>query len=164
MATHRKLFRCVDLKLLPMNNSEPMKTFLRITAIFLLAGWTNLLSAFTYSDSDLLLVFRKSGYNDVLFNLGSVSNYLGQPIGTPATITNYDFSRVQANFGPDLTGVKYVLAAVTSSDDPVSRTWLSDSAPSGLPNDETHSLWTQQHGKINAVGSRATSYPEATNQ
>src|SRR5439155_18608485 len=116
------------------------------------------------SDPDLLLVFRKSGNNDVLFNLGSISNYLGQANGATVAITNFDFSRVQSNFGSDLTGVKYVLMAVTSSEDPVSRTWLSGSASSGTPNDETHSLWTQQRGKINAVGSRATSYPDATNQ
>jgi hypothetical protein len=123
-------------------------------------------AGFTYVDTDLLLVFRRSGNNDVLFDLGNISNYLGLVNGTVQGIANYDFSRVQANFGSDLTGVEYALMAVTTTTDPVLRTWLSDSSSSGVPNDETHSLWSQQWGKINAIGSRATAYfyPDSTNQ
>ena len=78
-------------------------------------------------------------------------------------MTNWDFDRVQSTFG-DLTGVKYVLMATTALGDPAARVWLSDSAASGTANDESNSRWTQQRGKINAVGSRATSYAEGTNQ
>ena len=142
-----------------------MKTFFKITGAVLVAGWTHSLAAFTYSDTDLLLVFRKTGQNDVLCNLGNISNYLGQAYGTISPVTNWDFSQVQANFGGDLSGVKYVLMAVTTSGDSPVRVWLSDSAPSGLPpNDESNSRWTQQRGKINAVGSRATAYPEVSPQ
>lgn len=140
-----------------------MKTFKKLSSVFLLAGFAHSLSAFTYSDTDLLLVFRKTGNNDVLFNLGGISNYLAQPAGTTLSSSNYDFGLVQANFGGDLTGVKYVLMAVTTSDDPATRAWLSDAA-AGTPTDETHSLWSQQYAKIHGVGSKATSYPESTNQ
>ena len=130
----------------------------------LVAGWVESLAAFTYSDTDLLLVFRKTGYNDLLFNVGSVSNYLGLPNGSTAVVSNWDFSLVQSNFSADLSGVKYVLMAVTTSSDPLLRAWLSDSISGAAPTDETQSRWTQQRGKINAVGSRATTYPESTNQ
>src|SRR5438477_359177 len=52
------------------------------------------------------------------------------------------------------------------SDGPHSRAWLCDAAAGGVPTDETRSLWTQQRGKINAIGSRAAAYfyPDATSQ
>jgi hypothetical protein len=37
--------------------------------------------AFTYTNTDLLLIFRQDGFNDVEFNLGTVSNFLGQADG-----------------------------------------------------------------------------------
>jgi len=143
-----------------VNKSEPFKNLVKCAGVLLLAGWANSLAAFTYSDTDLLLVFRKDGGSNVLFNVGSISSYLGQPGGTRIAVSNWDFSLVQSSFGGDLTGVKYVLMAVDST----SKTWLSDSAATGLPNDQTHSQWTLQHSKINAVGSRATTYPEAVGQ
>ena len=72
-----------------------MKNFLKL-AVLLVAGLANSLSAFTYTDSDLLLVFRKSGYNDVLFNLGNVSNYLGRANGEGSAITNFDFASISS--------------------------------------------------------------------
>ena len=77
-------------------------------------AFTNSLAAFTYSDTDLLLVFRKSGFNDVLFNLGTISNYLGRANGSVLPITNFDFNLVQSNFATNLTNVEYVLMAVTT--------------------------------------------------
>src|SRR6476646_8693503 len=98
-----------------------MKTFLKLSSVLFLAGLAHSLSAFTYSDSDLLLVFRKTGSSDVLFNLGSVSNELGHANGASWSVTNYNFNLVHSNFG-DLSGVTYILMAVTTSDDPASRT------------------------------------------
>ena len=110
--------------------------------------------------------FCKDGFNDVEFNLGSISNYLGLPNMRFLSITNFDFSRVQAAYGGNLSGVTYVLMGVTASTDSSLRVWLSDSASTGVPHDETLSKWTTQRGKINAVGVRATAYgyPDATNQ
>jgi len=121
---------------------------------------------FTYKDTDLLLVFRKDGFNDVIFNIGSVSNYIGLSYGTSITPTNVDFTRVTANFGADLTGVKYVLVATTDSGDPKLRVWLSDSLLGTTPQDETISKWTTQRSKINSIGTLASAYsfPDATNQ
>src|ERR1043165_3785299 len=164
MASSRGIFTRPTPRLLPVNQPKPMKTFFKAASLLLMAGWANSLAAFTYSDTDLLLVLRKTGYNDVLFNVGSVSNYLGQANGASAVVSNWDFTLVQSNFNADLSGVKYVLMAVTTSSDPSLRVWLSDSASGPGPTDETQSRWTQQRGKINAVGSRATTYPESTNQ
>src|SRR6266566_4858501 len=144
MASRRGISCRIGPKLLPVNKPETMKAFLKAGAALLLAGWTGSLAAFTYSDTDLLLVLRKAGYNDVLFNVGSISNYLGQPSGATVPVTNWDFSLVQSNFAANLSGVKYVLMAVTTSSDPLLRVWLSDADSSGVPNDETQSRWTQQ--------------------
>ena len=121
---------------------------------------------FTYKDTDLLLVFRKDGFNDVLFNLGSVSNYIGLSYGTSLNPTNYDFAQVAASFGSDLTGVKYIFLATTDSSDAKLRVWLSDSLTGTTPQDETISKWTTQRGKINSIGALASAYafPDATNQ
>jgi len=81
-------------------------------------------------------------------------------------VNSFDFSRVTAVFGSDLTGVKYVLMAATTPSDSALRAWLSDADSSGVPTDETHSLWSKQWAKVNGVGSRAATYffPDATNQ
>src|SRR5205823_313719 len=75
-------------------------------------------AGFTYKDTDLLLVFRKDGAtNDVIYDVGSISNYLGQANGTMLTVNGFDFSRVQSVFGTDLSGVNYVLMAATTPSD-----------------------------------------------
>ena len=118
---------------------------------------------FTYTDTDLLLVFRKDGFNDVLFNLGNVSNYLGRASGSVLAVRNWNFNLVQANFGGNLTGVKYVLMAVTPLETPL-RIWLSDAVPGTAPTDETLSKYTGQRGQVNAVGTLATTYFHSSNQ
>ena len=45
-----------------------------------------LAQAWTYSDGDVLLVFR-NGSQDVEFDLGSVTNFLGQTNGYTTTVT-----------------------------------------------------------------------------
>jgi hypothetical protein len=121
---------------------------------------------FTYQDTDLLLIFRKDGASDVTFNLGSVSNYLGQANGTVSPVGNIDVGLLHTVFGADLTGVKYVLAATTpvATDGSPLRVWLSDADPSGNPRDETFSRWSTQRGKIAAIGAAAPAYPNSSNQ
>src|SRR5262249_15330364 len=121
---------------------------------------------FTYQDTDLLLAFRKDGFNDVLFNLGTVSNYLGRADGSVSPVSNIDVGLLHVNFGPDLTGVKFVLLATTPvfTDGNPLRVWLSDADPSGNPHDETFSRWSTQRSKISAVGIAALSYPNSSNQ
>ena len=57
---------------------------------------------FTYQDTDLLLVFRKPGNNDLLFNLGTVRSYLGQAIGAMPDGHTYATALPSSNFGSTL--------------------------------------------------------------
>ena len=118
---------------------------------------------FTYQDTDLLLVFRKDGFSDVLFNLGNVSNYLGQANGTILSVGNWDKNLVLANFGGSLTGVVYVLMAVTPQQAPL-RIWLTDGDAGSVPTDETFSAWNGQRSKVSQVGLMAASYYNSSNQ
>jgi hypothetical protein len=117
---------------------------LTLAALGLLA--TPPAQAWTYSDGDLLLIFRASEHNNVEFDLGSVSNYLGKPNGYTTTITGWDLSLVTSVFGTDLTGVKVILLATTSPS-------------SAEPNTTAYNIggpaWTTSlHGTINAIGNR----------
>ncbi len=58
--------------------------------------------AWTYNDGDVLLVFRESAipstypslHNDVEFDLGSVTNFLGKTNGYTTTVTGWNLSKV----------------------------------------------------------------------
>lgn len=119
---------------------------------------------FTYRDTDLLLVYRRTNANDYLINLGNISNYLGQANGTMIPVSSVDLAAVTANFGGSLSGVKSALVAVTPLDNVPLRVWLSDADGSGGPRDETFSRWSQQRGKVNAIGTAATTYFNSSNQ
>ena len=147
-----------------MKKSELVPNLTRFFIAALALAATSVASAFTYSDADLLLIVRKTGFNDLICNLGSVSSFLGQPIGTSSTVNTPAAGLIQSTFGPDLSDVKYVLAAVTSSGAAPQRIWLSDAIPGDLPLNETISKWTTQRSKVDAVGSRATLYPDAAAQ
>ena len=107
---------------------ERMKTItiIRLSTLLLMFWGAAVMpsaSAFTYADGDLLLVFRKDGFNDVEFNIGSVSNYLGRANGTKLTVSNWDLNLVRANFNNSLASVKFLLVAATSSTDTSRRIW-----------------------------------------
>jgi hypothetical protein len=123
-----------------------------------------LASAFTYSDSDLLLVFRKDGFSDVLFNLGSVSQYLTLANGTKVSVTNWDLSLVKSTYNQNISGVKFILTAVTSISDSQPRLWCTDAslASQTPPTDLPGSRWRSLRGKLAAVGQDAAIYT-ATN-
>ena len=65
-----------------MKHSNNIKKLFTLGAFILATGWTQTLCAFTYTNTDLLLVFREQGFFDVEFNIGSVSNFY-----TPAAQT-----------------------------------------------------------------------------
>ncbi len=96
-----------------------MHTLSRLLLAGLTAGAVQVAGAFNYTDANLLLLFRGgTGANDVEFNLGSASNYLGLANGTVKTVTNFDLAILANNFNGELTGVKFALVAATSSSDP----------------------------------------------
>jgi hypothetical protein len=139
-----------------------MKTALKssLAAALLLA--TAAAQAWTYQDGDVLLIFRESGFNDVEFDLGPVSQFLGQTNGYTAAVTNWDLSLVTGVFGADLSGADVVLVATTPPTNANPSAWLSSSIPNLTAYGVTPSAW--QGGlwsTINAIGTRPVIY-EAT--
>jgi hypothetical protein len=116
--------------------------------------------AWTYSDGDLLLVFRASGHKNVEFNLGSVTNLLGKTNGYTTTITGWSASVVTNEFGSDLTGVKVILLATAGSTN-----WLSSAEPNTTAYNISSQAADTLHGVISAVGTKPLypiSIPAAT--
>jgi len=138
---------------------NPMK--IKIFALLILCT-AQLAMGFSYSDSDLLLIFRRDGTSkDVEFNLGTVSNYLGKASGTVIQVTNWNFNTVANNFG-SLAGVKFALIATTANSDPVRRSWLTDANDADAPTEISGSKMSALHAKIDSVGQNAQLYT-ATN-
>ena len=124
-----------------------------LAALALLA--TPLAQAWTYSDGDLLLVFRKGGHKNIEFDLGSVSQFLGKTNGYTTPVTGWDLSLVTGEFGSDLTGVKVILLATTSTTNANPTAWLSSAEPNTTAYNVGATEWTANlHGTINAIGSR----------
>ncbi|MDB6066568.1 MAG: hypothetical protein JWR26_2776 [Pedosphaera sp.] len=118
------------------------------------ALWAQSAGAFTYSDNDLLLVFREPGFNDVEFNLGPVSNYLGKPNGSVTTVTNFNATTVSNNFG-GLSGVEFLLMSA-SSPYGSQQVYITD-ADSTVPQilDLQSGTWKNLQNHIAAVGVQA---------
>jgi hypothetical protein len=111
--------------------------------------------AWSYNDGDLLLVFRESGFNDVEYDLGSVSNLLGHANGYTTTITGWNSSLVTSQFGANLTGVDVILLAVTSPTNASPTAWLSGSEPNTTAYNVSSATWSSSlHGIIAAIGNK----------
>jgi hypothetical protein len=126
-------------------------------SLFLIAALVSALSAkaFTYSDGDLLLIFRRDGFNDFEFNLGSVNGYLSLVEGTELTVTNWDLTQVKANFNGNLAGASAILMSATGATDANRRVWITDGTTNGTPTDVSGSKWSQLRSKVSFVGLQA---------
>ena len=120
------------------------------------AGSLQTATAMNYTATDLLLVFRETGFSDVEFDVGSVSNFLGLAAGTRVQV-NYDTNLVLGNFNNTYDGVRFVLVAATSSSDNLLRYWATDANLATAPKFTTLSAFTTPRSKIESVGSQATS-------
>jgi len=124
--------------------------------MLLAAGWSQNLTAFTYTNTNLLLVFpHNANDNDVEFNLGSVSNFLGKANGTVIPVNNWDLNLVKAQNNNSLANVKFLLLAVTEVSDSTKRVWMSDASSGDTPTDITGSKWSQLYSRISSVGAVA---------
>ena len=111
--------------------------------------------AWTYNDGDLLLVFHEGSHNNIEYDLGSVTNLLGQTNGYTTTITGWDASLVTTEFGANLTGVKVILAATTSPTNTNPTAWVTSSDPNPNAYNVSGAAWTANlHGTINSLGER----------
>lgn len=129
-------------------------TLITLAALALLA--TPLARAWTYNDGDALLVFRK-GTQNIEFDLGSVTNYLGKTNGYTTTVSTWSLSLVTSTFGTLDSNVKVVLLA-TSPDS--STNWLSSAEPNTTAYNVGSSQADTLHSVIGAVGTRPL-YPIA---
>ena len=130
-----------------------MKSIILTTLAALTLLTTPQARAWTYNDGDVLLIFRQGSQN-VEFDLGSVTNFLGKTNGYTKTVTGWDLSLVTSTFG-SLTGVKVVLLA---AGDPTN--WLSSAEPNTTAYNISASDADTLHGVISAVGTRPL-YPIA---
>ncbi len=112
-------------------------------------------SAFTYTDSDLILVLRQSQFSDVEFNLGPVSNYLGLASGSERTVSNWDLSLALSTFGDSLEGVSFSLLATTGAANEAPRVWLTDGDGGNSPLDITGSKFRNINSKVSFFGVQA---------
>ncbi len=131
-----------------------MKSFILTTLAVLTLLATPQARAWTYSDGDVLLVFRK-GTQNIEFDLGSVSNFLGKTNGYTTVVTGWDSSLVTTTFGGSLTGAKVVLLASTGSSN-----WLSSAEPNTTAYNVSGQAADDLHGVISAVGTKPL-YPIA---
>jgi hypothetical protein len=138
--------------------------------------------AWTYSDGDVLLIFRESGIpstypspnNDVEFDIGSVTNFLGKTNGYTVPVTaGWSLSAVTSVFTTDLTGVSVVLVAATS---PTNATptayfsaalpqtyWFNGVEPFNTAYNVSPAVWQGYWTKINSIGTRPGIYGASGN-
>src|ERR1700722_429165 len=84
-----------------------------ILPVFLAALAVSRAGAWTYQDTDALLIFRAANHNDVEFDLGNVSQFLNHANGYTTTVGGWSLTTVTSEFGSDLTGVSVILLATT---------------------------------------------------
>jgi len=132
------------------------------TKYFLLAaiaaGTVQVASAINYSPSDLILVFRGTGYSDVEFDLGPVSNYIGLAPGTRVPVA-YDTNLVSGNFLGSIIGADFALVAATPTSDgnsPSARVWTTDGSLYSPAVNVTYSKLSALRSRIQSVGIQAT--------
>jgi hypothetical protein len=114
--------------------------------------------ALVYSDQDLLLIFRQDGYDDVEFDLGSISTLLSQPTGTTVALTNWDSSLLLSNFGPDLSHTHVILLASTSRSATNRTAWVTSAQTNFIPTDLSTVGWGQVWSKISGIGNGAAAF------
>jgi hypothetical protein len=131
------------------------KIILSAIALLALLAATPLARAWSYNDGDLLLIFRDAGGNyDVEYDLGSVSNILGNTNGYTTTITGWNSSVVTGQFGPNLTGINVILLAVTSLNNASPTAWVSGSEPDTTAYTTSTYGWQSLHSVISGVGDK----------
>jgi hypothetical protein len=112
--------------------------------------------AFNYRDSDLLLVFNTTynGYRrspEVVFDLGSISNYLNVANGTTVPVANWSLSEVTTNLNV-ITNCNFTLLAASSNNLVLPTLWVADAltnqSPAGLYAPRFQVIWS----RINSYG------------
>jgi hypothetical protein len=115
--------------------------------------------AWSYLDTDALLIFRAANHNDVEFDLGNVSQFVNQAAGTTVTVGGWSLAAVTNEFGGDLTGVSVIVLATTSSSAPNRTAWLSSASNVTSVADFRGSAWQSKlYSIIDALGTKPSTY------
>lgn len=135
-----------------------MKKILQISIAALAVLAAPLAHAWTYTNGDALLIFRQGGFNDLEFDLGNVSQFLGHANGYTNVVTGWSLNLVTNTFGTDLTGVSVILAATTSDTSASPAAWLSGDA-NATPHNYSLPTWRNNlYSLINSIGTRPLTY------
>jgi len=110
--------------------------------------------AWTYNSGDVLLVFR-NGSQDVEFDIGSVTNFLGHRNGYTTTVTGWNLSLVTTTFGTLNNNLDVVLLATSGTTN-----WLTSAEPNTTAYNISSQAAETLSSVINGVGTR-TLYPLA---
>ena len=136
-----------------------MKNIFRLGLAALALAGAPLAQAWTYTDGDALLIFHKSGYNDVEFDLGNISQFTGQSAGYSGPVNNWNLGLVTSTYGANLTGVKAMVVATTSSSAANRTAWLTSAGTSVNVSDVTGSQWqTLLYSTIDGIGTKPAIY------
>ena len=100
--------------------------------------------AWIYNDGDVLLVFRKSA-QDIEYDIGSVTNFLGHTNGYTTAVSNWDPTQVTGNVG-SFTGAKVVLLATGQTN------YLSSPEPNTTAYNVGPQVADTLHSIISAIG------------
>src|SRR5208283_74604 len=113
---------------------------------------TPLARAWTYSDGDVLLIFRESGSYDVEFDIGNISQFLGHTAPYSAQVTGWDATLVASTFG-SVSGASVILAATTAEYATSPSAWLSSSSEVNSVGDVSHTEYASQlYDYIDGIG------------
>jgi hypothetical protein len=115
---------------------------------------------FTYQNRDVILVFRKDGFNDVEFNLGVVDRFLSLTNGQQLNITNWDSSLALSTYGDLTAGVQTALVASTTVNATDRVVWVTSGEPATIPVDRTPSQWQQLWSKTDAIGQKPAEFTQ----
>ncbi|MGD0816343.1 MAG: hypothetical protein ABSA83_22350 [Verrucomicrobiota bacterium] len=108
---------------------------------------TPLARAWTYSDGDVLLIFRETGSSDVEFDIGNVSQFLGHSSPYAVQVTDWSLSLVNSTFG-SVSGASVILIATTSG----TATWITSSGTVNSVSDVTYTGQNALYSHINGIG------------
>jgi hypothetical protein len=139
-----------------MKTMKNMSDLIQMALVAVVLASATRAMAFTYADGDLLLIFRKNGYKDVEFNVGTVSNLLGKASGTIVPIS-YDVNAVKTNYNNSFSGVNCILVAATSMSSTYRRVWCTDGDTNQIitPMNKTLSDWSGIQAVVKSTGDEA---------
>src|SRR5262245_1586384 len=118
-----------------------MKNLLKIMAAMVAMAAAPSAHAWTYTNGHALLIFRLNGFNNVEFDLGDVSQFVGKPNGYTVGVSGWNSNLVTSVFGSDLSGVNVILAATTSDTNASPAAWLSSGDASAQPHNYSFPTW-----------------------